>query len=435
MLRVAIVGCLLVAGCGWMNPSGPRSATASAGSAGSPGSLAAPDKTPDSCAFAVVHLGVLSARLAEDLAALRQVVPAKPFSSQAAATANLRVSATLIAIDGDALVAGLGQCASTQDLAARMAAVLEQAGVAVKAAKTFSSSDAQTQQAAAATLFGLLPEVLAISKANAVIAVDLGLRDQVAVAPSNLDPRPLGSLPPLPKPTPAATAPPRSTPPPIPNEGAPTVVESTYYSGYGAQHFTDDVTSVSGSWTQPTGTCNGTKETGFAPWVGIENDVNLQQIGTGVLCLRGSAVPRYYVWYEMFPKATVDISMRARPGDKFTASVARSGNQWTLTIKNRTTGQNFSTVQVRATSGYVALWIDEAPSTQVTQLGDHVLPQTKVTPVTMTGCSATIGGVRGAIAAWAHVRFDMVTSTGEAKATTSDLASGGASFKSTWRRY
>jgi hypothetical protein len=55
----------------------------------------------------------------------------------------------------------------------------------------------------------------------------------------------------------------------------------------------------------------------------------------------------------------------------------------------------------------------------------------------MTGCSATIGGVRRWIgdAGWARYRFDMVTATGLAKATTSGLLSGGTSFKTTWRRY
>jgi hypothetical protein len=389
--------------------------------------------------FAVTHLGALSSRLAEDLAALREIVLAAPFASQDAATANFRVSATLTAIDGDGLVSGLSRCEATQALAGRVSKVLDEGKSIVKAAKTFSISDAPTQQATAATLFGLLPEVLAISNANAAIAVDLNLGDQVAVVPKDLDPRPLGSLPPLPTATqvPRATAPPAQPPPPIPNEGYPTVVTSTYYSGYGAQHFTDTVTSVTGSWTQPKGTCDGTKLTAFAPWVGIENVSNLQQIGTAVDCDRGAVAPRYYVWYEMFPKASIGIPMRARPGDRFTATVSRTANRWTLTITNRTAGQHFSTVQTRATSGDVALWVNEAPSTRVSGAGKYVLPLTRVAPVTMTGCSATIGGVRRWIgdAGWARYRFDMVTATGLAKATTSGLLSGGTSFKTTWRRY
>jgi Peptidase A4 family len=389
--------------------------------------------------FAITHLGAFSSRLAEDLAALRKVILAAPFSSQDAATANFRVSATLTAIDGDGLVSGLSRCEATQTLAGRMSKVLDEGQSAVKAAKTFSISDARTQQAAAANLFGLLPEVLALSNANATIAVDLNLGDQVAAVPKDLNPRPLGSLPPLPTatPVPRATAPPPQPPPPIPNEGYPTVLTSTYYSGYGAQHFTDNVTSVTGSWTQPKGTCDGTKLTAFGPWVGIENVSNLQQIGTAVDCDRGAVAPRYYVWYEMFPKASIGIPMRALPGDKFTATVSRSANRWTLTIKNRTTGQHFSTVQTRATSGDVALWINEAPSTRVSGAGKYVLPLTKVTPVTFTASSATIAGVRRSIgnAGWARYRFDMVTSTGLAKATTSGLFSGGTSFKSTWRHY
>jgi hypothetical protein len=269
-----------------------------------------------------------------------------------------------------------------------------------------------------------------------------GLLDTVAIQIAQLSAQtPEVTPPPAPTPPAAPTPQPYPTPAPFPtsapigNEGYPTAVASTYYSGYGAQLFNDNVTSVAGGWTQPRGRCSGSRETAFAPWVGIENDVNLQQIGTEVVCLVGSAIPHYAVWFEMFPKASVIVPMRALPGDKFTASVTRSGNRWTLAIQNRTSGQHFATVHSRATTGTIALWIDEAPSSQPTHFGSHVLPLTQYGSVTMTGCTASIGGVRRAIGdpAWAHYRFDMVMATGLAKATTSGLTSRGTSFKSTWR--
>ena len=365
---------------------------------------------------------------------MREVVLAAPFSSQDAAKANFRVSATLTAIDGDGLVPGLSDCSRTKDLGGRMAAVLGDGQTAVKAATTVSISDARTQREAAVKLFGLLPEVLAIATANATLATDLGLGGQVAVLPTDVDPRPLGSLPPLPPTVPRSTEP----DPANPSGGGGSIVQlSTYFSGYGAQHFTDDVTFITGSWTQPKGTCDGKRTTAFGAWVGIQNAVNLQQIGTAVECARGSLRPRYFVWYEMFPKPPVRIGIRAAPGDKFTASVSRAGDRWTLTIRNRTSRDDFSTVERRATPGFLALWIDEAPSSQVGEPGEHVLPLTRVTPVTMTGCFATSGGVRRAIGnpGWAHVRFDMVTTSGAAKAVTSGLTAGGTAFRSTWRHY
>ena len=127
--------------------------------------------------------------------------------------------------------------------------------------------------------------------------------------------------------------------------------------------------------------------------------------------------------------------MAVRPGDRFTASVTRRGSSWTLTITNRTTGKRSSTKHVRATPGTLALWIVEAPSTQVTQVGLHVLPLAKFATVTMTSAQTVIGGIRGNVASprWAHIRFDMTTTDGVAKAIASRLQDGGSAFTSAWR--
>src|SRR5205814_9331879 len=67
------------------------------------------------------------------------------------------------------------------------------------------------------------------------------------------------------------------------------------------------VTSVSGSWTQPSATCDGKHVTAFGVWVGIDDDStnpetgNLEQLGTAINCVVGSTRPQYYVWFEMFP--------------------------------------------------------------------------------------------------------------------------------------
>ena len=115
--------------------------------------------------------------------------------------------------------------------------------------------------------------------------------------------------------------------------------------------------------------------------------------------------------------------------------MTRHGNTWTLAITNRTTGKKSSTNHVRHTPGTLALWIVEAPSTQVTQLGQHVIPLARYATVTVTSAQAVIGGVRSNVAGapWAHFRFDMITSDGTPKAITSRLKSGGATFTSAWR--
>ncbi|HEU4571196.1 MAG TPA: G1 family glutamic endopeptidase [Candidatus Limnocylindrales bacterium] len=239
-------------------------------------------------------------------------------------------------------------------------------------------------------------------------------------------------------PTPAPSRDPNPFPSGIPNWGYPTSRTSTFYSGYGATRPDADVTFVTGSWVQPRGTCSGSQTTAFSVWVGIDDNGlgNLEQLGTEIQCLRGSKTPIYGAWYEMFPEVSHRISMRALPGDRFTASVTNRGSQWVLAIANRTTGQKWSITRTRNAAAAQALWVAEAPSTEVSDPGSHVLPLTDFGSVTLTGASATVGGVKRTLGdpGWAHYRFDMVTSGGVAKTTTSALSgSGGTSFTVRWR--
>jgi hypothetical protein len=238
-----------------------------------------------------------------------------------------------------------------------------------------------------------------------------------------------------PEPVPSATTDPNPSPPGIPNWGYPTSVPSTFYAGYGAARPGSSVTYVVGNWVQPRATCTGSTSA-FATWVGIDDNGvgNLEQLGTEILCRKGSTSPLYGAWYEMFPEAPHAIPIRARPGDHFTASVTNRGTKWDLAIVNRTSGQRWSITRTRSAKALQALWIAEAPSSQVSEPGRHVLPLTDFASVRLTGCRAIVGGVKRSIAnaGWAHYRFDMVTSRGVAKTSTSSL-SGGTSFTVRWR--
>jgi Peptidase A4 family len=237
-------------------------------------------------------------------------------------------------------------------------------------------------------------------------------------------------------PGPAPSTDPNPFPPGVANWGYPTARTSTFYSGYGATKPGTTVSSVTGSWIQPRGTCSGNSTSAFAAWVGIDDNGigNLEQLGTEVQCVRGSKRPLYGAWYEMFPEVSRPISMRALPGDHFTATVTNKGNRWILAITNRTTGQKFSITKTRRAAAVQALWVAEAPSSAVTEPGDHVLPLTNFGSVTMTGCSAVVGGFKRTIGdvGWAHYRFDMETKGGVAKTTTSGLSKSSA-FTVRWR--
>jgi hypothetical protein len=236
--------------------------------------------------------------------------------------------------------------------------------------------------------------------------------------------------------TPRPTTDPNPFPSGIPNWGYPTSRTSTFYAGYGATRPGADVSSVSGSWTQPRGSCSGAATSAFSAWVGIDDNGlgNLEQLGTEIACVRGSRTPHYGVWYEMFPEVSHPVAMRALPGDRFTASVTNNGSRWILAITNRTTGQKWSITRTRTAAAAQALWVAEAPSSEVSDPGQHVLPLTNFGSVTFTSASAVVGGVRRSIgnAGWAHYRFDMTTSSGVMKTSTSGL-SGGSSFTVRWR--
>jgi len=263
-----------------------------------------------------------------------------------------------------------------------------------------------------------------------------GLDDTSRVA---LDP----ILPASPDPTPGPTPGPTRTPSPQPtppsglaNYGYPASFDSTYFSGYGAALPGSSVSEVHGNWTQPKVRCSGSKELGAAFWVGIEDGKGgyLQQLGTLAIC-PGSGPPVYTTWYEMFPLRAVPVHMTVKPGDRMTASVSVKGSAWHLTLKNRTTGESFAITKQRIAKATVALWIAEAPSTSTTEAGSHVLPLANFGSMTFTNCSATVGGHTGTITdrAWGQFRFDMETTSGAAKASTSATSVGGASFTSTWR--
>src|SRR6476469_2492175 len=119
--------------------------------------------------------------------------------------------------------------------------------------------------------------------------------------------------------------------------------ESTNWSGYAAT--TGTYTSVSASWTEPTGTCSGSRKYSSF-WVGLDgfNSNSVEQTGSEVDCSGRTAI--YYSWYEMFPAAPVNYSNTVRPGDHFTASVTFSGtNTYTLKLSDTTQGWTHTTVK------------------------------------------------------------------------------------------
>jgi hypothetical protein len=196
---------------------------------------------------------------------------------------------------------------------------------------------------------------------------------------------------------------------------------SSNWSGYSAINGT--YTSVSGSWKQPTASC--TSQTTYSSfWVGLDGDGSntVEQTGTSADCSGGS--PRYYAWYEMYPKFPVNLGLAVRPGDSMSGSVTTDGRgKFTLHIHNNTTGGDFATTQVLKRAHLAsAEAIAEAPSGS-----GGVLPLTNFGTASFS--AVTVNGQ--AIGAFNPDRIDMVAN-GVTKATTSNL-SGGTAFSVTWK--
>ena len=140
---------------------------------------------------------------------------------------------------------------------------------------------------------------------------------------------------------------------------------SSNWSGYAK---TGSFTRVSGAWVVPS-VASSHKATYSSQWVGIDgfNNGNLIQTGTEADFYNGSA--HYGAWWEILPAAeTVIPSITVHPGDHMSASITKgSGNSWTISISDTTTGASFTTVKTYTGPGTSAEWIEEAPS-----VGGHV---------------------------------------------------------------
>lgn len=199
---------------------------------------------------------------------------------------------------------------------------------------------------------------------------------------------------------------------------------SSNWSGYATTGTT--YTDVKGSWKQPSVTCRAGETSYSSFWVGIDGDTTNtdEQTGTDADCANGS--PRYYAWYEMYPKFPVNLTNPVSAGDNITAEVkVQADGSFLLTIGDTTKGWTFSTTQ-RSNKARLgsAEWIAEAPSGS-----GGVLPLADFGSVGFSGCTAN------SISIASNPNPDAITmaSGGVTKAVPSGLGGGGTSFSVTWK--
>lgn len=212
---------------------------------------------------------------------------------------------------------------------------------------------------------------------------------------------------------------------------------STNWSGYAIQTSlstpqSNAVSSVKGNWIVPSVDCSGTPTAYSSFWIGIDgySSSTVEQIGTDSDCSNG--IPKYYAWYEMYPKFPANLRMKVSPGNLMSAEITfGSKNTFTLKITNTSTGETFTTNQksnnVKRSS---AEWIAEAPSSS-----GGVLPLANFGTAIFQNSSATVNGTTGTISnpAWQYDVITMKTSSGTTKAQPSALSIDGSSFNVTWQ--
>jgi hypothetical protein len=217
-----------------------------------------------------------------------------------------------------------------------------------------------------------------------------------------------------------------------------TTEDSTNWSGYAVTG--TSFTKALGSWRVPTVNCSKTPNTYAAFWVGIDGWTSdtVEQTGTDSDCDGSTA--SYYAWYEFYPNPTSEIaSVPVSPGNHISASVTYSGAEFTITIKNDTTGKSYSkSAKVSGAARSSAEWIAEAPccsNAGILPLSDFgtVYLGDDYTGVANTN-HATASGVSGAISAFGSDVYEsiMVSSKGADEAVPSALTSDGSSFDVVW---
>ncbi len=149
---------------------------------------------------------------------------------------------------------------------------------------------------------------------------------------------------------------------------------SRNWSGYSASESGSIYSAVGSSWTVPQATGNG--YSADAAWVGIGGitGTDLIQVGTHAIAdnvltsANSSATYKYGAWYELLPAAMVPIPVVIKPGDAVTASITqKASNQWLITFKNISTGQNFETIVIYNSLMSSAEWIQEMPLNSATR--------------------------------------------------------------------
>jgi len=218
-------------------------------------------------------------------------------------------------------------------------------------------------------------------------------------------------------------APTTRTDPGVPAVAAASSSTSSNWSGYSATG--GSYTSVTGTWTVPT--VSAATQGADAAWVGIGGiDTNdLIQAGTQATVSGGEV--SYEAWIEMLPASSRPVSLSVNPGDSVTVTITqKAAVDWTIALKNNTTGQRYSTDVTYRSSNTSAEWVQEAPSA-----GRGVIPLDDFGTISFSGATAVRDGKTLDLKALGAQAITMINGARQPLAQPSTIGTDGQSFSVT----
>lgn len=212
--------------------------------------------------------------------------------------------------------------------------------------------------------------------------------------------------------------------------------QSNNWSGYNQGALTHGglFSAITGTWQVPTATQHKSGEAeSSATWIGIgggclENsctatDNTLIQAGTEQDVSAGGGAS-YGTWYELIPAPSISTPLVAHPGDTMSAAIKQIvPGLWSISLKNVTTGQNWSTTVPYTSTGGSAEWIEETPLLIGTS-GTGISAMPDLGTVHFSGSTAN-GAAANLTAA---EEMQLVNGSGQVLATPSAPGAGGGSF-------
>ena len=219
---------------------------------------------------------------------------------------------------------------------------------------------------------------------------------------------------------------------------------SPEFVGYAIGQPRADVTCVEATWTQPKVTCT-TKEARFAIWLAIDGwtstDMHVKApeprtvaVGTESRCISGSLING--AWHKANPENTWEYfpDVHLAVGDVVWAQVRYAGGWFTMALRNKTTGEQVTTLQVVPKIARVAArWEVSSISTHC-DIKCTPLPFAKFAPIVFTSVEATMNGKRVAVGGAAVIDVvEDATKSRVLRMVVSRIAASGRSFTVTWK--